>query len=231
MLNIFNKKKKDVIYIPIGRGCHTAMHLNILGLRKCSYPMDWLIPSDKNEVLETRFEYLMGNFKGFLEKSYLNTYNNKHDIEHKLSVHNRYSDLWFHHDFKDINKFDKEFKSIKRKYNRRCKRLIQDIKHAKEVRLIYMQNTWDHIDEMDIKIPDSLFETLMYRLSLKYPNTNFNLYIFEHNSDIEYGKYEKIQVNENIFKFISNHSYTKNDEKLNITVSIEKIFKDEIQKD
>lgn len=135
------KHNKKIIYIPIGRGCHTAMHLNILGLRKCSYPMDWLIPSDKNEVMETRFEYLMGNFKGFLEKDYLTPHENKHDTVHKLSVHNQYSDLWFHHDFKDINKFAKEFKLIKKKYNRRCKRLINDIKQAKEVRLIYICKT------------------------------------------------------------------------------------------
>lgn len=229
MLN-FNKKKKDVIYIPIGRGCHTAMHLNLLGLRKCSYPMDWIIPSDKNEVMETRFEYLMGNFKYFLEKKHLEVKQVSEIREHAL-VYNHYSDFTFGHDFSYDISIDKTFQKVKKKYNRRCKRLVSDIKQAREVRLIYMQNTWDHINEMDTSIKNSLFKTLMYRLGSKYPDTKFNLYIFEHNDNIEYEKYEKIQIDKNIYKFISNHLYTKNNEKLNITISIEKIFKKEIQKD
>ncbi len=224
---MFNNKKK-IIYIPIGRGCHTAMHLNILGLRKCSYPMDWLIPSDKNEVMETRFEYLMGNFKGFLEKKDLIPYENKHDTVHKLSVHNQYSDLWFHHDFKDLNKFSKEFKSIKKKYNRRCKRLISDIKQAKEVRLIYMQNTWDHKEEILTTFSDTYLQSLMYRLKSKYPKQNIKLYIFQNDSNMEKLSYQKFKINDNITRFISNHSYTQNDESGAITLSIDKIFKEEI---
>ena len=59
-------KKYDIIY-SIGRDCACAMYMRKTNLRICSGPFDWLT----NASFEKRFEMMLNNFTGFLDKDKL----------------------------------------------------------------------------------------------------------------------------------------------------------------
>ena len=125
--------------------------------------------------------------------------------------------------------FEKQFPKIKNKYNRRIKRCLKLIKNAKIINFIYMQNTWDHMNEMDFSINVDKLNLYLYRLNKKYPNKFFRFLIFEHNENFEKMKFEKTVCNENVIKYISNHKYTENDEKLGCILSIKEILTTDIK--
>ena len=127
-----NINEKPFIF-SIGRSCHTAMHLQLMKLQNFSYPFDYLIPSLNNEMLETRFGFIMNGFKRFLDKKDLKVSSDQNAAVSMLKVHNLYSDLWFIHDFAATIPFDKTFKEVKKKYDRRIKRFMQTFKKSKNI--------------------------------------------------------------------------------------------------
>lgn len=231
MKSIFNKKKaiiEEEIFIPIGRSCHCTMLLDKLGLRKCSYPMDWIIPWHTSEFIEERFNFLVNGFQNFFDFENFEKDNVVSPTTGHVRIFNNITGFWFYHDF-DANKTIKEqYKEISEKYKKRIKRCITNIKQAKTINLIYIQNTWDQIQLTPSLLDENILKICMNRIQNKYPKKYFKLYIFEHNSKFEKEYYEKQEISSNIVKFISNHSYTKNNEKLEMILSIEKIFQNEI---
>lgn len=221
-------KRTKEIFIPIGRSCHNAMILKELGLRKCSYPMDWIIPMHTAEFIEQRFNFLIDGFKNFFNREDLE----KDDVVSPSSGHarisNKYTGFWFYHDLDADKTIKEEYKKIFKKYKRRIAKCIANIKQAKTVNLTYIQNTWDQIHYQPTSLDENVLKICLNRIKKKYPKQNFKLYIFEHNPKFEKEYYEKQEITNEIIKFISNHSYTKNNENLGMILSIEKIFKQEI---
>lgn len=225
-------KNNNEIFIPIGRGCHTAMLLGKLGLRNCSYPMDWIIPNEDSksiEFIETRFQFLIDEFKNFFNKEDL-IFDSTQGKNNNIKCYNKYTGFIFWHDFNKNNNTHKQYSSIKHKYRKRSIRLIRHIKNAKKVNLVYMQNTWDHMNEMDCELNVDILSTLMYRLQKKYPKTKFAFLEFIHDSNLQKGEYEKNTYENGIIKYYSNHIYTENDEELGTIISIQNILTKEFNK-
>ena len=118
--------------IPIGHSCHAAGNLNKLGLRKESFPFDWLlIPGPKvfeyiNDLINTRFQ----NFTKDL------TYNHRQKV---VSLHYDYVEF-FHHDLiknKTLNRPEDNEKDLVELMNNRGKRFINIIEN-KENEVVFL---------------------------------------------------------------------------------------------
>jgi hypothetical protein len=96
------------IIIPIGIDCGIAGFLKRNNLRTFSYPFDWVVSyMGVSKCIED-------NFKLFTEPLNDNRINNY--------------DIYFHHDFENINSFNND----KEKYVRRCQRLINLLETSTE---------------------------------------------------------------------------------------------------
>ncbi|MBO5286842.1 MAG: hypothetical protein J6B34_01825 [Clostridia bacterium] len=138
--------KKFQNVISLGHFCSVAMELERIGLRKASYPFDWVIASDFEKVcqlLSTRFE-------GFLEKdSLLQEKNPKYYFNEKTEIH-------FYHDFSPKLSLDAQYEDVKKKFERRIKRLFEDITTptlfiryiTNKRELEYILNSKDSINEL-----------------------------------------------------------------------------------
>ena len=110
------KKFKNVI--SLGFFCSPAMELERIGLRKSSYPFDWLIAPSFKTVINLITE----NFNGFLD--YEQFYQLK---KHPSYYRNQLCGIDFYHDFSVYKSFDKQYDPFKKKYERRISRFYKDI--------------------------------------------------------------------------------------------------------
>jgi hypothetical protein len=109
---------KDYNLIPMGDNCIIAETLGHLGLRKCSYPFDWI--SHVNYFTATNISY---NFET-VDKLMKGTFRLEEFLGDALTEkHKTYKNMWFPHD--DENSFEK--------YQRRFARLREDISSKKNI--------------------------------------------------------------------------------------------------
>lgn len=105
-------KKYDEI-IPIGRDCLVATTLLNIGVRKNSYPFDWLYRTD-NEFFARSVDCILNNFRGFFDYNSLKFIENN-ELHQTDLYKNTTTGFYFLHDFPiNSNKF-KKFFEIKKK--------------------------------------------------------------------------------------------------------------------
>lgn len=140
---LFNKKF-DLI-VSLGEDCACTSYLRRFNLQEYSYPFDWLTKAS----FQTRIELLVNNFENFLQKENMlpmqkpsqGLVDENHDY-YKDQVF----DFYFYHDFKSNIKFDDEFIQVKNKYERRIKRLYQNIEQSKNILFVWWSRD-KHQDE------------------------------------------------------------------------------------
>ncbi len=217
-----NKYLNKTVNVPIGRSCHSTIHLKYFNLRKCSYPMDWIAPFRNEENFEQRINWLINGFDRFFDLKDI-------EIQTDGTIVNNFSRLRFPHEH--IIEINQDLRGVLGKYKRRAMRLMKNLEKAKNINLFYMQNTFDQINSTNQTLDDALIKTSMELLRKHYPNKKINLFIFEHNSQIENGDFiKKVVVEfENIkaIRFISNHCYEKEHNKC--ILSIYNIMKNELK--
>lgn len=225
----FSKKQYYDMYVPFGRGCHSAMMMDRYGLRKCSYPFDWIIPSGNEFKNNTQAKFdLLFDFGDFFDKKNIKT-NRQIDSGGGcyMMCNTKYNfTLW--HDFK-IKKSDEEnLAEVSSKYLKRYKRLLGHIEQASRVCFIYMQNTWDHKNE-NFSLETDCIKANLIKLQEKYPQKTFDFLIFNHTPGFKRWQIEKNVMNAGSSKIVvynSNHSKKANKkEKLSDIVSIKLILK------
>lgn len=219
----------ETLFLSMGRGCHTAMMLEKMGYRKCSYPMDWIIPENSassEESMKKRFEFLMNGFVDFFNKEDLIFYPEISNGKHIKCI-NKATNFVFSHDFLNGKDSKNQYILLMNKYSRRISRLMNHIKSVKKVNLIYIENTWDHFNEAEKEIDSALLNRLVINLKEKYPSKEIKFYYFIHDNNYSINTYKKEVYSENVIKFFSNHKYTLNDESLGMILGIEKSFNKE----
>lgn len=135
-----NKNKYNFdLYISLGNNCISAMTLKTLNLRTFSFPFDWLcgVPLEKN------LDWILKEFKNFLNYSDLSFPEQILKDELHLRVKNITTGTHFLHDFS--NNSLPEFQSIKQKYERRCERLLYSSINQKLL-FLYIESNPDNID-------------------------------------------------------------------------------------
>lgn len=120
------------MYISIGADCHAASNLRALGLRKESYPFDWLLIQQNrvfeyiNELINTNFEYFTTDLK----------YNHRGKV-----VSNNYDYVeFFHHNLitnKVLNRPEDDGKDLVELMHRRAKKFMNLITN-KDANVVFL---------------------------------------------------------------------------------------------
>lgn len=106
-------------FISLGYFCDVAEAIQRIGLRKQSYPFDWIISNDLNSLL-----LLIKNcFKDFLNYDVLLQSKTKKSI-YKNAKYN----VIFYHDFDEYLSLEKQLPKIQEKYKRRIDRFYNSIR-------------------------------------------------------------------------------------------------------
>ena len=138
--------------IPVGDNCMVAEILRDLGLRKCSYPFDWI--SHTNYYNATNIVY---NF-GVIERLMKGTFTVSDFLGNDpIKIHNN---IWFPHE-------EDCYKTTVEKYKRRFDRLHTDISTKKNL-FIFLTRHY--------LIPESDFDKIVAQV-LSYNRENKILYI------------------------------------------------------
>ena len=148
-------KKYDLIF-SIGEACFCSSTLRSLNLQDASYPFDWIGGCSFAE----RCNLIVNKFNNrFFEKDDLE-YLDTAPQENNYVYINKYNNLSFNHDFPVNVPFDEAYKLSKAKYDRRLKRMYENIDKASSVLLVYMElpsdNHIEYADELLINAFNSL---------------------------------------------------------------------------
>ena len=122
--------------ISLGNYCLPAMILDILNLRKYSFPFDWLSSVD----LDKNLDWIINDFDGFLSYPDLVFPKDINCKDEHIRVQNIKTGISFVHDFTEDSL--SEFHSITEKYKRRCNRLLQSCAN-KRVLFLYVESNPD----------------------------------------------------------------------------------------
>lgn len=104
-------------YISLGFFCSVAMELERKGLRKASYPFDWVISDDFEKVLNL----IENGFENYLNPDFL--------IQETIASHyfNNKTGIHFFHDFNEHEPLSSQLSAVSTKYTRRIVRFYRDI--------------------------------------------------------------------------------------------------------
>ena len=129
--------------IPIGDHCVCANALKNLGIRKCSYPFDWVTmnqPSRNTNIyynIELFNRMNENNIQQIVQEFLGDAFQNKYNINLRTQV-------WFPHDNNNNN-------DLFSKYERRFQRLYCDLTNQKNIFLLISRNhpiSEDFLDKM-----------------------------------------------------------------------------------
>lgn len=124
-------------FISLGGNCYVAEDLKKLGLRDCSYPLDWCFSDDFSGIISA----ITLKFENFVSKDFLL----QHD-SHRSRYYNEKYKLSFYHDFTKYLPLNKQIEDVAAKYSRRITRFFKDISEPTVFfRYIISKNYYDYI--------------------------------------------------------------------------------------
>lgn len=179
-----HKKTEYDLIFSIGEACSCTSALRAAYLQIASYPFDWLFGSD----FIGRCKILSSEFARFIEKD---------DLEYVFSArsiscdayHNVYNGLTFNHDFLMNKKLDETYSDVKAKYARRIQRLLDNIKNAKRILIVYIETP----ETGHIEVNDSTILEGYNIIKNKFKDKNIDLLYFCNSGKLH--KIEKLSQN------------------------------------
>ena len=141
--------------ISLGNGCQPAIHLRRNGLRRASFPLDWLVtsPGALITLFETRFDK-------FLEKDYLVALKTASGDSEKIV--DAFYHISFFHDF-SVGGLRTELAAVQEKYARRINKLYSILESEGPVLFIRTQ-LWEYYARRFVSILTTQFPKLKYTL-------------------------------------------------------------------
>ncbi len=195
------KKNYDLIF-SLGEACSSTQALIKANLRIASYPFDWLFGSN----FLGRVHILVSEFKDFLNKEDLVSlsYHNG-DLNNLCNVYkNTHTQLTLNHDFSAHIPFEKSYPQVLEKYNRRIRRLLNNLKNATSILIVFIETPTnsEHTSDHDI--------ILGYQQILKkYPNKHIDLLYIQHDLSFSPSNYQTEELSKNIIKITANYKKQK----------------------
>ena len=137
-------------FISLGSFCSPALWIKELGLRDCSYPLDWVLTPSlplTNDLIEN-------NFIDFLEIRHLivwDKFKDKDKVNSKVvNIQNEKYNIRFVHDFSKDSGVDSQLFEVKSKYDRRIKRFYEALYSGKILFIRYVTRSgFDEACEID----------------------------------------------------------------------------------
>ena len=145
---MFCFKKKEVydFIVSMGGACSCTTLLRKCKLQDFSYPYDWIggIP------LKGRIELMLSGFKDWFHIEDFVKTGSRLNPEPCDIYKNTKTDLLYVHDFPLNIPIEESFESVKNKYDRRIKRMLDNINNAQRVCLVYIEpNESDNVYTME----------------------------------------------------------------------------------
>lgn len=159
-------KKYDVVF-SLGAACLCSQMLRKKNLQFCSYPFDWIAGGD----FAFRAGLLASDFKDFFNKADLSFTGEPNGSEtHPCEVClNERTQMRFPHDFPSGVDFETAFPEVKAKYDRRIKRLIDDIEQNRDILIVYVMPPREPVES------DTVLRECHNKIVRRFPNKNIDL--------------------------------------------------------
>lgn len=189
-----NGKKYDLIF-SIGEACSCTQALRSSNLQYASYPLDWLFGSDFNG----RVDILVSNFDKFIEQS---------DLQYSYSVRsiscdayfNNKNKITFNHDFPTGIPLEESYPMVAEKYQRRINRLLDYIKKADSVLIVYIEtpDNKNHTSDKNIILG-------WQKIHKKYPDKKIDILYVMNDEKIEPMDIQKESIHSGVIKVTANY--------------------------
>lgn len=176
--------KYDLIF-SMGEACSCSELIRLNNYQDFSYPFDWVAGLTFLE----RAKILADDFKNFINKEDLIKLDEKNNFNNCFIYKNKVNNIFFNHDFYVDIPFDEMYITVKEKYKRRIKRLLEKIEKSKNILMVYIETplkVHEKIENKDILEGFSIIKS-------KYPDKNINL-LYCTNSKEEKTEY----INDNV---------------------------------
>jgi len=167
------KENKFDLVISLGADCACTSYLRRCNLQHYSYPFDWLT----HAPFEVRIELLCGDFQNFLNIEDLKPMDKpkhlKPDVCHDYYMNTR-NGFYFWHDFEAKEPFYKSFEDVRKKYQRRIKRLYSEIENSNKILFVW----FSHKNQTKKEIIQKAYK----KIAQKFCNKEIYLLIIENNN-------------------------------------------------
>lgn len=198
-------EKYDLIF-GIGSACLCSQTLRKLNLQFYSYPLDWLYGRD----FSYRADLLINEFKDFINYGDLvfeSKWNN--DRKNPCDVYkNKRTGIVFNHDFPKDIPLEKSFEQIRQKYERRIKRLIEQLRQSNKVLIVYIE-----VPGNNENVNERTLRDCQRKIEEKFPDKQVDLlYVAcrETACDERYGKH----IRKLCFDYRNKNAYPPHDARL-----------------
>ena len=188
------KNKYDLIF-SLGEACSCTQALRKSDLQYASYPLDWLFGSNFNG----RMDILVSDFNKFIEQSDLQYSYSERSISCDAYLNNK-NQITFNHDFPTGVPLEESYPMVAEKYQRRINRLLDNIKNADSVLIVYIEtpNNKNHTSDKDIICG-------WEKIKEKYFNKKIDLLYFMNDTTLPPKSVKKENITPNITKVTANY--------------------------
>ena len=176
------------LYISLGEACSCSMALRNAKLQFYSYPLDWV---GGGEFLG-RTKFLVSDFENFIVKDDLEKAFEVRSISCQAYVR-KSNKMVFNHDFKLDVPFDEMFEEVDKKYKRRAKRVLEQIKNSKSVLFVYLRSP-----ESKAVVTDEQLIEAYEMLSDYFKDVKVDLLYVYCERGVKINKMKKYKLSENI---------------------------------
>lgn len=179
--------EQESLYISLGADCRAAHFSSLAGLKKASFPFDWILSLNTKSVSRL----IRDNFEFFLDEGCFE----KHPTYTHVMVNNYYG-IEFRHEWNcnlwnDFYKYKEDFGDIQIKYQRRIDRFFRLADYKGKVffiRAAFNPNMDSNIKDLPIEQRGTTYEEaveLRNALREKFPKLDLTLVIANYIGDIE----------------------------------------------
>ena len=182
------EKKYDLVF-GIGQACACTQNLRKNKLQFSSYPYDWLF----GMKLLDRVKLITENYAHFIDFEDLQDTKRDNKSEKNLCeiYFNTRNGICFNHDFEYGKPLDETYPAVKKKYDRRIERQLEQIEKSKKILVVYLQSPCDREE-----INDEILVEAQNVLKNRFSKQEFTLlYLF---CDHDKKEYELREISENV---------------------------------
>lgn len=181
----------------IGAACSCSETLRKCGLQFQSYPLDWLYRGN----LKTRIDLIVNDFQDFINKEDLvKSGEREHPLPCDIYTNIR-NKIVFNHDFALHKNLDDTYPGVKEKYDRRIKRLYENIEKSNKILVVYVQTPTMRTKIKKIK---RCIKENLPNLQEKFPNKDIKFLYIAHKKYPFHFK-RNIKVTKNVLLVVTNY--------------------------
>ena len=210
-----HNEKYDLI-CSLGGNCAPAHNLRYRNMRRVSYPFDWTYFTSDEAVYKLA-EGFKDGFKNYMQKENLKEIEKNPSHPERLQYEDTYGKIIWANHFLYCEDRDKDFQEVKEKFDRRFKRLVDDVDKADKICFIF---------SVAFYIKEDSFIHLSKVLKELYPNKNIKIVVLSFdagknetykNDNVEVFYYKRKMNNKDYMKtnkewrFLNNMSIPENE--------------------